>query len=302
MIFIVKLEATMNSLTLESYSLRCRIDADKSLLDSILEDPFTYHYMIRSRRVENGYSDVQIKQDDSIQEPVEIDYPNARFKSDLSSRDIIVVGEYLLERARQEKLGFYTISSACARLDNLAVVFNGGATNLGKTSSMLTLVQRCGFEFVSDEKTLIDLQNMKIGGGSISIPTRKKIIRESFFSEKSESLSEYEKIAHNEGSFKAGLMIYPHLDHGLPKPIYYKWQPLDAFWILTRDFSHEIRGGIRLVNNFSHILSSIDNPELSKSRIERTRMFCENVPCYYFQGSLDQVAEYIPNLLRQENA
>ena len=292
----------MGSLTLESYSLRCRIDADDSFLDAIRNDKFTYHYMIRAKLVENGLFDVLVSEDNSVREPVEIEYPNAKFKRNLSSRDVVVIGEYLLERARQEKLGFYTISSACARLNDLAVVFYGGATNLGKTSSTLTLVQRCGFNFVSDEKTLIDLQNIRVGGGSISVPTRKKIIRERFFSEEKEELPEYKELESVEGQFKAGLMIYPHLDDGLSKPIYYKWKPLDAYWLLTRDFSHEIRGGIRLVDNFSHILPSLDNSELSKLRLERTRKFCENVACYYFQGSLDQVAEYVPKLLEKENA
>ena len=134
------------------------------------------------------------------------------------------------------------------------------------------------------------------------VGVRKKIIRERFFAEQTSSISEFQKLKIANGSKKAALIIYPHLDNGLEQPFYYKWKPLDFFWLLTRDLSHEIRGGIRLVNNFSHLLPSLDNPELTKSRVQRTKSFCNDVPCYYFQGSLDQVAEYIPAILKQENA
>lgn len=286
----------------EAHGLSCRIEADSELLSVIEKDQFTYHYMIGAKRVLSTSSDVQIIQNDSLSVPVVLQYPRAFFRKTLSPRDVVVVSEYLLERARQEKKGLYNVSSACASLDNLAVTFYGGATNLGKTSSMLTLVNRCGFDFVSDEKTLLHLDNRTVVGGSISVPTRKKVIREKFFSDTSQDLPEYKDLSLAQGEKIAGLMVYPHLDNGLKQPLFYKWKPLDFFWLLTRDLSHEIRGGIRLVNNFSYLLPSLDTDELTLKRVEATKSFCNHVACYYFQGSWDQVAEYIPRFLKEENA
>ncbi|MFC1682110.1 hypothetical protein ACFL0X_00665 [Nanoarchaeota archaeon] len=283
----------------EANGLRCRIEARTNLVDRIREDQFTYHYLIGSQETDHREFDVEVIQDDMIRDIVEIDYPKARFQGHISPRDVVVLGEYLLERARQEKLGFYNLSSACARSKEGAVVFFGGATNLGKTSYMLSLVQKCGFDFVSDEKTLLDLENKQVPGGAVSIPTRKRIIRERFLDGGEES-PEYMDLVRNPGPVNVALMIYPHLDHGLEKPIFYQWKHLDFFWILTRELSNEIRGGIRLVDNFSHLLPSLDTSELTKKRVGLTRDFCSTVPCYYFQGSWDQIAEYTPKFIRGE--
>ncbi len=295
-------QTMLEQITFEAHKLKCKIEAESSLVEAIKNDQFTYHYMMGARLGDEYAPDIRVIQDDNIRKPVVINYPEVRFRTGLSPRDVVVLGEYLLERARQEKGGLYAVSSACASLGDLAVVFYGGATNLGKTSSMLTLIKKCNFDFVSDEKTLLGLSNKVVEGGSISVPTRKKIIRERFFQPDQEELPEFVDFRLAEGTKKAGLVVYPHLDHGLKQPIFYKWKPLDFFWLLTRDLSQEIRGGIRLVNNFNYLLPSLDNEELTQSRVGRTRSFCDVVPSYYFQGSLDQVAEYIPRILEEENA
>lgn len=283
----------------EAYGLRCRIEAKNDLVDLILNDPFTYHYLIGARPTTAGSFDVETIMDNSIDDVVKAEYPRMRFQDHLSHRDIVVLTEYLMERARQEKLGFYNLSSACAKSVDGAVVFFGGATNLGKTSFMLSLMQKCGFDFVSDEKTLLDLEHLQIPGGAISVPTRKKIIRQKFFKD-SEELPEYVALERDSAPTKAALMVYPHLDHGLAEPIFYKFSSLDFFWILTRDLSHEIRGGARLVDNFSHLPPALDTPELTNKRVRLTKEFCKHVPCYYFQGSWDQIAEYAPRFMRGE--
>jgi hypothetical protein len=290
-----------NQITFEANGLICTIYADKDLIKLIKEDQFTYHYMIGAKEIDFQKSDVELRQDDMINDPVLINYPRARFQKKLSPRDVVVVGEYLLERARQEKKGLYNLSSACASRGDFAVTFFGGATNLGKTSSTLSLIQRCGFEFISDEKTLLDLEGKRIIGGAISIPTRKDIIKKKFFSGDGATIPEYKEMEIARGFKKAAFMIYPHLDDGQSKPIFYKWKPLDFYWMLTRDLSYEIRGGIRLIDNFGFLLPSLDNPQLTKVRIDKTREFCDIVPCYYFQGSLDQVVECIPRLLDEKN-
>lgn len=282
---------------LSSHGLSCEIRGSSSLIEAIRKDRFTYHYMISAQEVQDASPDIIVALNNRAN-PIQISYPHAQFNERLSPRDVVVLGEYLLERARQERKGYYTVSSACAANNNGAVIFYGGATNLGKTSSMMTLVKEGEFTFISDEKTLIDLEHRTVPGGSPSIPTRKKRIRDLFF--KGKTLKEYEEFQPSTEKRKVGLMIYPHLDHGLKKPIFYKWKPLDFFWLLTRDLSHEIRGGIRLVDKFSHLLPCIDTERLTSLRVARTKLFTDQVPCYYFQGSLEQVAEYIPHFLEIE--
>ena len=100
----------------DSLGLICKITGNRKLINAIIEDKFTYHYMIGAKKSHEQLADVEVVQNDSTTEPVEINYPRATFKGSLSPRDIVVIGEYLLERARQEKKGWYNISSACASL------------------------------------------------------------------------------------------------------------------------------------------------------------------------------------------
>jgi|GEM_PF-3254212 len=52
-----------------------------------------------------------------------------------------------------------------------------------------------------------------------------------------------------------------------------------------------------MVSDFSYLLPSIDTLELTEKRVKLTKEFCSEVPCYYFQGSLTQIGEYIPERL-----
>jgi hypothetical protein len=284
----------MNKINLETKTIICEIEGEDSDIAEIIKDDFTYHYLLGGKLTQNSNFDVRVSKDSNIKKFIDLKYPEIRYNNLYDSREIVVLTEYLAERARQEKKGYYSLSSACASLDNRAIVFFGGATHLGKTSSMLTLVKKKNFDFVSDEKTLLDLANLEIIPGAVSIPLRKEILRKKFFHLES---PEFVKMDQKDRINNAALFIYPHLDSGLSEPIFYKFKPLDFFWLLTRELSGVIRGSVRMVNNFSYLLPSLDTEELAQERVARTKHFCEKVPCYYFQGSLEQVQEYIPKLV-----
>ncbi len=285
-----------NFLTLESLGSFCRIQGDSELIRKISEDDFTYHYIPNSKKVYSEEPDIKIFQKRNMEELVSIDYPLCNFKEDLSPRDVVSLGEYLLERERQERNSYYSLSSATANKGDNAVIFFGGATNLGKTSSMLELIQSYSYEFFSDEKTVIDLENKTIVGGSRSIPTRKNIIKEKVNAKDNDS---FQKLNHGDlGIKQVSLLIYPHIDNGLQDPIFYQFKALDFHWILTREFSVMIRGAIRLVDNFSYPVPSIDTLELSKLRVKRTQKFAKEVPCFYYQGSTKQIAKFVDDFLR----
>jgi hypothetical protein len=281
-----------DEIKLSSHGIDCIIRGDNYLIAEIKQDKFTQHH-IPDLKIEDNLNESKLvltcKKDLSL--PVKLNYPQAKFSPNISSRDVVTVAEYMLERKRQEKLGYYTLSSATACKDDKSVTFWGGATHLGKTSSMLALIEHLGYNFFSDEKTLIDFKNKMVVGGSRSIPLRKDIIKKKLnHNINKEGFEEIKTIYEKQ---IPSMFIYPHLDHGLLEPIFYEFKPLDFFWMLTRELSLVIRGGNRFVDNFSYQLDSIDSKELTEKRIKYTKKFTADIPCYYFQGSLEQIINFI---------
>lgn len=63
--------------------------------------------------------------------------------------------------------------------------------------------------------------------------------------------------------------------------------------MLSRKLSLVIRGGNRFVDNFSYQLESIDSKKLTEKRIKYTKKFTTDIPYYYFQGSLEQIINFV---------
>ncbi|OGJ19947.1 hypothetical protein A3K73_03230 [Candidatus Pacearchaeota archaeon RBG_13_36_9] len=276
------------SIYLESKGSVCKLNDDEKTIKKLLEDGFTRHFIPDLRILERlEQHDTEVTADE-LKVPAILNYPAAQYRHGLPSRDIISLCEYLLERSRQEKSGFYSLNSATASKNSDAVTFFAGATNSGKTTSMLELVENCGFNFYSDEHSLLDLSRKKIVGGSRSIATRKKILNDRLSNGNEFYLKEFDK-----GEKDAALFIYPHLDNGLASPLYYQFSSLDFHWLLSRELGGIIRGVVKLTDNFRYPLPSLDTPELSERRVQRTIEFTKKVPCYYFQGSLRQMSDFV---------
>lgn len=286
----------MKDLGIESYGIKCKLTAEDGLIKKILEDDFFYHYIPNSKIVKDSNYFLEIIENPELKNAKAIiDYPKASFASGLEHRGIIGMIDYLFERGRQEKHGIYCLNSATASLDNDSVIFWGGATNLGKTSSMLELVKNEGFNFYADERTLLSLTNSSVVGGSRKIATRKDILKE-----KTGEKKEFLDYPRAEGEKKIKLMIYPHLDHGLKEPICYRFPNSDFNWLLLREFGTNIRGAIKYVDNYSYPLPSIDTIELAEKRTNEAREFTSNVPCYYFQGSLEQISAFVKGIFKND--
>lgn len=283
------------AIVIKSCGVNCKLSANKSLIDLILNADFTSHYIPNFKiGDESEFCDVQVFEDPFLSRKAEISFPSASFAPSVEFRSIVSLADYLMERARQEKNGVYCLNSATAAYKDSAVIFWGGATNLGKTSSMLELVENRNFEFYSDERTLLDLRNRQIIGGSRTISTRKQ-----FLKEKVGEPTEFHKHPVSEGVKNSKLFIYPHIDHGLEKPIVYQFAPKDFNWLLSREFGCNIRGAIKYMDDYTYPLPSIDTQELAERRISETIDFTKEVPCFYFQGSLTQIASFVEDYFKQ---
>lgn len=287
----------MEDLVIKSVGASCRLRANKDLISTILKSDFTSHYIPDFERgVSYDSCDVFVEEKPSILKKAEIDFPNAVFLPGVEFRSIVSMADYLMERVRQEKNGVYCLNSATATRGDSAVTFWGGATNLGKTSSMLELVMSKGYEFYSDERTLLDLHNLRVVGGSRTIATRKQVLKT-----RMGNAAEFHKHPVNRGTKRTSLFIYPHLDHGLAEPIFYQFTPKDFHWLLSREFGCNIRGAIKFIDDYSYPLPSIDTQELAEKRASETMAFTKKVPCFYFQGSLAQTVLFVEEFFQRNN-
>ncbi len=278
----------MKQLIIKSVNVKGEITAQDSLIEKILSDSFTFHY-IPNGIISKGKGSVKVYTDSNLKKLVQMEYPEAILSGDADNRSYVVLCEYLMERERQDKLGICSISSSSVYKGDKGILFFGGATNLGKSTCALELVDN-GYTFFSDEKTLLNLEKGLMMGGSRGIPLRKEIIKKRFVNDsgsfKEIKCDEYKKP-------KVELVILPHLDHGLKEPIINQFAPLDLFWHLTKEFSRRIRGDTKFVNYFEYLLPSLDTEELAQKRISMTKDFVKEVEGFYFQGSTDQLVKFV---------
>jgi len=277
----------MPKINLEAVHVTGEIRASPSKIEEILSDNFTFHYLPDCRITEKT-ADVFVVEDPNFDKMCKIEYPFAKLNSKADGRSFVVLTEYLMERKRQESFGICSISSSSVYKNNKAIIFIGGETNLGKTSCALELV-RNGFRLYSDEKTLIDLEKATLSGGSRDVVWRKEILRKRFLENGEFSKLFYE--GRTSPNIKA--IILPHTDNGLKEPVIQQFDPLDLFWILTKEFCRRIRGNTKFINYYEYLLPSIDTEELAQKRIKLTREFAKKVPGYYFQGNFNQLNNFI---------
>ena len=211
---------------------------------------------------------------------LELDYPQATICSD-NDYEIIAFADYLLERARQER-GTYCIHSAAAAKKGRGVVFFGSMPDLGKTCLAMEAAE-AGFDFISDEKTL--LSGKDIVGGVQYINLRKP-----WQTGYGSGLIQASEIFTLTERAELSLFVYPtcHVE---------RWSEEKAFWHLQEELSRKIRGISRYVNNMSLLAPSLDTEQLSAQRIAYAREISRTIPFFHIRGSPEDIIRTIEDLL-----
>jgi hypothetical protein len=284
----------MESIYLSSVGVTAKITANRKTLDSILSDDFTRHY-IPDVSFDGKDADVHVTAISGQDRISKIDNSTIYLKDGLDGRSFVVSTEYLLEKARQEKYGVCTLNSSSVQKNGNGVIFYGAASNLGKSTFALDL-KSIGFNHYSDEKTLIDLERMKLVGGSRSIPLRKKFLRDRLMESNKDGFHKIDSNSDNEPN--VSMFILPHYDNGLKEPKIDKLEDLDLFWGLSGEFSRRIRGTSRYINKFSHQLPSIDTEDLTDWRVNALKELAKKSKGYYFQGNSQQLIEFVNNEIK----
>ncbi len=280
----------MGQILFSTAGVNGKIESDKYTIQKILEDRFTSHYLPDFRILNKTPSRIhfEVLQRGMVKK-AEIEYPIAHLNLAVEHRSYVVTAEYLAERARQEELGVFAFNSASAEKNGRGIIFYGHASNLGKSTFANTLFENCQFNLFSDEKTLIDLENRLMVSGSRSIPLRKEIWKKRYPLEE-----DYREIEVDEDkTAEVEMMITPHYDHGLNRPIVMKLDKLDFFWNLAGAITRRIRGATRFIDNFTYQLPSLDTEELTEERLRLLNDFSDKVRGYYFQGNSGQLIDFI---------
>ncbi len=266
------------------------IRAKEKVLDQILNDGFTEHYLPDFRIISpSSEPDVLVIENAPLKKKAILDFPIAYLDPSVDSRSFVITAEYLAERARQEKLNVYSLNSASAEREGKGILFYGNASNLGKTTFASSLL-KLGFRQFSDEKTLLDLENLTLFSGSRSIPLRKEVLIKRFG-----DVRDFKKLdlIDLERPPALDLLISPHYDHGTVGPIVNILKPLDILWNISGAISRRIRGVTRFIDNFTYQLPSLDTEELTDRRLKLITKLSERVRAIYFQGDSDQLIRYL---------
>lgn len=263
-------------------------------IEKLKSDEFLFHHFPECELTEDSNPDLTVNRDYQGDENLRLREDGFDYK-EAHHRDIVSVAEYILEIRRQVDHGWYKIASSTASDGENAVTFFGGATNLGKTTSALEVSKYHGFNLYSDEKTIFDLYNQNVISGCKSIHTHKDIIKQRVGAETDSDF--YNNEHKDNGLRKSKLLIYPHIDHGLEEPIFYKFKSLDLFWLFSKEINGISKAVNKYFNNFKENVPSLDYHSLAQKRTDDAWKFAEKTPCYYFQGSKEQIAGFVKEYL-----
>ena len=219
-------------------------------------------------------------------------YPKINIGSTgLSIKDIISLIELVLERARQEK-GIYCIHSASVIYKNKAVIFWGGATGMGKTR-LVEEMSKQGGSFYSDEKTLIDLNKMKVMGG-----IQFQFLDKEFWKKQIKNQSKDSYYRHNSehiSSLPIGLFVYGFGIDGA-KTSSERWSPIKFEWHMYEELGRKIRSISRRIMDGKKSVPAIDTQTNADRRIRFVHSLSNTIPCYSIQGSVINVVKKTKNL------
>jgi len=210
----------------------------------------------------------------------------------LSIEDIITTIDYCLDYKRQSAGVYVVHGSACSQKKH-GIVFFGAISGIGKTSTNLNMCQKFDFEFIGDEKILIDMQGYILGG------------TKSIFFNKPELFQWLNKDLHNRDMNTAGkikvsskptkckVFVQPVITSEGSDLLVSKWDEHKANWHLYEELTRKIRGTSRRIADYKIGLQSIDNNELTQKRISTAKLISETAHFYLIVGPKDSISNFV---------
>lgn len=196
---------------------------------------------------------------------------------------MITVIEYCFELIRQRE-GIYCIHASASSQNNKAVVLMGGASGIGKTKVNYLLIEKHKFQFLSDEKTLLDKDLQVLGGIDKFIINKKLLLKNKGI--------EIAREKRQENKIPIGHIFQPVTTQN-GELFVDEWNLGKANFHVYEELSRKIRGVSRRINKFTVPLDSIDNKEIAEERSKLSKRISERIPCATVYGSPEKVAKYI---------
>ncbi|SRR5258708_6336871 len=218
------------------------------------------------------------------------------FNKNITLRDIVSVIDYCLDYIRQKE-GIYNLHGSAVAKNEKGILIIGGVSGLGKTTLALNLCTKRRFNFIGDEKILID-KNGFILGGVNTIEFNKPDLNSSSAPELNNKgpneLSKFIDIQKRPVPIK--LVIQPMIIPGAN--LYVEdWPTIKAEWHLYEEMGRKIRGVSRRLNNHSFPLQSIDTFEVSLLRSNTAKKLSRKIKFVGLKGDVNNIMDKIESLL-----
>lgn len=285
----------MNSdkIILESCGSRLCLKAKKDLLEEIISKDFVYEHIPSVSFEENKKYDalLQINEGDF---KLLFNYPNFDYSNvKVSYKDVVAFAGYILERCRQEN-GLYSVHANSVAINGEGVVIFGPPYS-GKTSVSLNLAQNYNGILISNERTIIDPNELKIVGKTKIVKLNKYVkelinIKDSYFNIK------------NTKPVNLNLLVNTFIDKTRDTLKVEVYDVDSAEWALTREMDQHIRGISRRVRKYTskwYRLPSLDTEKLANQRMEDVLKMLKNIPCLSLVGPLPKISDYIIKILNE---
>lgn len=205
--------------------------------------------------------------------------------SEQDIRSTIVIIGTLLEQKRQESR-LYQIHGAAIGYGTKGILLIGGMSGLGKTSLAIALQNSPKYQFLADEKFIIDGKKHTIVAGC---PISKDNL-------KTDKASIHHRTTKK--AAKISLILFPIITNE-PEITAHKYDTLKLFWHLYEESSRDIRGLNFLFNDFTETRNSLDTNDIMNQRLADIKKIADKVPAYYIRGNIASVSRFIHNLMKE---
>ncbi len=289
----------MGRINISSSKKVCEIDTDISELEKLLTSKEAREFV--DKKIPGGRIDTYLSNSRDIRLGVyrsndyriRENYPNFEvFCPEVNYRDVLALSDYLLERVRQEE-GIYNLHSSTVGKGDLCIVIYG-ASKSGKTVISIEASQNHGLDFLTNERTLIDLEAKKIVGGC-SLLDIAPYHWKAFPKLNGKTELRLEKLGDKRPIIKG--IVYPSIDSGQTEIIVDQKDLVGTEWLLYPEFTSRIRGVNKRMFNFSYPLDSLDTKDLARKRMRDLCRFVKKVPFYFVRGKKEAISEFIKDQL-----